>query len=174
MANPSNIPEIMVDFNVYNQAEKLIGSGPEIELPEFESITATVSGAGVMGEYETSAPGHFSSMEIEIPFRTITDEASSLNEPRRQQLVFRGSIQYYNRIRGINEHRPLKVVIAGKPKGLSPGKMIKSEQMEATAKIEIEYIKLETDGKTLVELDKLNSIYVVNGRDYYETIRNMI
>lgn len=174
MAGQNNIPEIMVDYNVYNQGERLVGSGPEVEIPSFESMTATISGAGIMGEYEASAPGHFSSMEMEIPFRTMTDEAGSLNEPRRQFLTLRGSLQSYSRSKGINEHRPLKIVVGGKPKGLTPGKMIRSEQMEASITLEIEYIKIEYNGVIMVELDKLNSVYIVNGKDYYKNIRDMI
>ena len=174
MAIQNSIPEIMVDYNVYNEGERFVGISGEVEIPALEAITSTVTGAGVLGEYETSAAGHFSSTEIEIPFRTITAEAVRLNEPRRQLLTFRASQQSYNRVQGRNEYNALKMVVAGKPKGMQPGKMIKSEQMEAAVTIEIEYIKIELDNVVLLELDKLNSVYIVNDIDYYQRVRDMI
>jgi phage tail tube protein FII len=40
------IPELLNHYNVYNDAQKLIGISGDVELPDFEAITETIEGAG--------------------------------------------------------------------------------------------------------------------------------
>lgn len=44
--------------------------------------------------------------------------------------------------------------------------------MNASIKLEVTYLLFEMGGVTMMELDKLNSIYKVNGKDLLEKIRN--
>ncbi len=43
--------------------------------------------------------------------------------------------------------------------------------MNASVKLELHYILIEIDGETKLELDKLNSVYRVNGKDIMEEMR---
>lgn len=74
----NNIPEKINAFNVYLSGSMLIGLSEEVALPSFEGITETVSGPGLLGEFESAALGHFSSMEMEIPFRQMDEEIFKL------------------------------------------------------------------------------------------------
>ena len=40
-----NIPSKINSYNVYNDAERLIGVGDEVTLPDFEALAETISGA---------------------------------------------------------------------------------------------------------------------------------
>ena len=75
------IPEAIHDFNMYLTGNKLGGITGEVEMPPFESMTSTVSGAGILGEYEAPTPGHFGSMEQEIPFRCINRDYFNMVDP---------------------------------------------------------------------------------------------
>ena len=44
--------------------------------------------------------------------------------------------------------------------------------MNAAVTLELTYIMIEIGGKNLFELDKLNSVFKVNGVDLLEDIRN--
>ena len=44
-----NIPSKINSYNVYNDAERLIGVGDEVTLPDFEAMAETISGAGILG-----------------------------------------------------------------------------------------------------------------------------
>ena len=46
--------------------------------------------------------------------------------------------------------------------------------MDASVELEILYIKIDVNNKSMVELDKANFKYVVNGVDLLETIRSQI
>ena len=90
----ANIPEIINDFNVYKGGSKLIGVSDEVTLPDFEAMTETISGAGIAGEYETTNPGHFSSIEMEVPFRVLYgDIFQMLDTTKIIDLTMRGSVQ---------------------------------------------------------------------------------
>lgn len=68
------IPELLNHYNVYNDAQKLIGISGDVELPDFEAITETIEGAGVLGEIEAAATGQFSSMTVKIPFSVLYED----------------------------------------------------------------------------------------------------
>ena len=48
----AGIPEVINDFNLYLSGNKLGGTTGEVALPDFEPITSTTSGNGILGEYE--------------------------------------------------------------------------------------------------------------------------
>lgn len=170
----SNIPDKIVNFNVYDEGEKLLGVSGEITLPDFEAMTETISGAGILGEIESPTPGHFGSQEIEIPFRTLTQSAFKMLENENNTFIFRAAQQSRSVSGNATVIRPLKVVTKGACKGTNLGKLGVGAQTETTVKQEIYYIKVEENGETLLELDKLNFIYIVNGVDKLEEVRNAI
>ena len=71
----NQIPEIINAFNVYHGGNKFLGISGAVTLPSMDAITETISGAGILGEYETAVPGHFGSMEQEVPFRILEQDA---------------------------------------------------------------------------------------------------
>ncbi len=50
-------------------------------------------------------------------------------------------------------------------KKFNPGKVEKGEGMEAKVTLELTYLMIEVDGQQLLEVDKLNGVYKVNGVD---------
>ena len=170
----SNIPEKVVNFNVYNEAEKLVGVSGEITLPDLEPMTETISGAGLLGEIESPTPGHFGSQTLEIPFRTLTGTPFQLLENKGHTFILRAAQQSYNVKNGRTEVRPLKIIVKGSSKGANLGKLGVGAMTETVARLEIRYLKVEENGTTLLELDKDNFIYIVNGVDILEDIRNAI
>lgn len=170
----NQIPEKVVNFNAYNNVNKLIGVTGEVTLPNLEPMTETISGAGLLGEYESVSQGHFGSTPVEIQFRTLTDQSFSMQEMAGQVLTLRAAQQGYDVSKGVVSHRALKITLKGQPKGINPGKIGVNAATETTTVLEATYIKIEENGKVLLELDKINFIYVVNGKDQLAALRNMI
>ncbi|WP_404427305.1 phage major tail tube protein [Ureibacillus chungkukjangi] len=172
MSNP--IPEKVHSYNVYDDTEKLVGVAAEVTLPTLEAMSETVSGAGMLGEYESSTPGHFGSITIEIPFRTLTDKSFSLLKHKGRSIVLRAAQQSYDVSGGGIQQRGLKITLRGLPKALELGKLAAGTQTETKNTIEVLYMKIEENGRVLLELDKLNSIYIVDGEDMLADVRNLI
>lgn len=170
----NTIPEMVVNYNVYNDNEKLVGVKADVTLPKLEAMTETVSGAGIAGEYETTIPGHFGKLEMDMSFNTINEDSINLLKPGTKSIVLRASQQSYDVAGGQILHRALKITLKVLPKGIELGKLSPGKSTETKDTFEIIYMKIEENGKTLLELDKLNFIYIVNGVDVLADIRSQI
>lgn len=69
---------------------------------------------------------------------------------------------------------PSRVVIKGKSKGFTGGKVKQGNGTGSSAKIEILYILIEVNGKKKFELDKLNFVYKVNDADLLVKVRKQV
>ena len=169
----NKIPETINAFNVYRDGKQLIGVSSEITLPEFSAMTDTISGAGLLGDYETTIVGAFGSMTIEIPFRTINDDVFKMLNPNQAlSLTLRGSVQYTDKNNLAMDYMGMRIVITGRAKAIKPGTLKQGQQMGASATIEIMQILIELDGKQKIELDKMNAVYKVDGKDLLAKIKS--
>ena len=168
----AGIPEVINDFNLYLSGGKLGGTTGEVSLPDFEPITSTTSGNGILGEYEAIVLGHFGSMEQEIPFRCINEDYFKMVSPRKSiELTLRGAIQQSERDTMSEGEVGMRVVFRGRCKKISIGTVKQREQMGSMVSLELTYILIEMDGKERICLDKINTIYRINGVDQLAKIR---
>ena len=59
----------------------------------------------------------------------------------------------------------IRAVFRGRPKTLTAGSIKKGSGTGTSLAIEWTYYLLEIDGKKVVEIDKLNSVFKINGVD---------
>lgn len=170
----NTIPEKVVNYNVYLENDKLIGTQADVTLPKLEQMTETVSGAGIAGEYESAVPGHFGKIETDVTFNAIMSDSAALLTPGSKSLIFRASQQSYDIADGKSEFRPLKITLKVLSKGVDLGKLSPGKSTGTKYTFETLYMKIEENGKVLVEMDKLNFIFIVNGVDVLADIRNQI
>lgn len=169
-----NIPSKINSFNVYKDGTKLVGISDEVTLPDFESITETLSGPGILGEIDDPTLGHFQSMEMEIPFRTMDKDLFVLSDDTSSVMItLRGSIQYTVNDTGTTTLKPMRVVVRGKNKGITGGKAKQGTGTASSIKLEILYILIEIGSVVEIELDKLNFVYKLHGKDLLEKMRKM-
>lgn len=168
------IPERLNDFRVYLDGSTDLFGIADIELPSFEALTETVSGAGIAGEYESPTLGHFGSMKLTLNWRTVTKDLLRLLRQRAQRLDCRGAFQEYDAASGSHHIRQVRVVVQGLPTTVSPGSFEKNAASDGSTEIEVLYIKIDIDGSTIVELDKLNYKFVVDGVDYLSNVRRAL
>ena len=168
----AGIPEVINDFNLYLSGGKLGGTTGEVSLPDFEPITSTTSGNGILGEYEAIVLGHFGSMEQEIPFRCINEDYFKMVSPSKSvELTLRGAIQQSERDTMSEGEVGMRVVFRGRCKKIVIGTVKQREQMGSSITLELTYIMVEMGGKEKVCLDKINGIFRVNGEDQLAGIR---
>ena len=174
MISNNYIPEKINDYNAYLDGTKMIGVAASVTLPEVNMKTSTVSGVGVNGELDSPTIGQFESMEQEIQFNTLYSSAKDALSPLNTvNLTFRAAQQVYDKTGGYH-FKGLRVVEMGRVKTFNPGKIEKGEAMEATIKLELTYIMIEVDGVQLLEADKLNGVYRVNGVDMLAEVNSLI
>lgn len=172
----TGIPSKIHSYNVYddNHSGRLYGTGEECTLPDFEALSETLSGAGILGELDDPAPGHFGNMQMEIPFRLLDGEAVDLMDPTAAaRLTLRGAQQVLT-AEGDTEFRSMRVVVRGKCATLKTGTVKAAAAMGSGVTLNLSYIKIEVSDKELVELDKLNSVFKLHGKDVLQKVREMI
>lgn len=174
MISNNYIPEKINEYNVYLDGTKMIGVAASSTLPEVNMKTSTVEGVGVGGELDSPTIGQFESMEQEVQFNTLYSSAIDMLNPLTVvNLTFRAAQQVYDKTGGYS-FKSLRIVEMGRVKKFNPGKIEKGEGMEATVTLELTYVMVEVDGTQLLEIDKLNGVYKVNGVDMLADVRNMV
>ncbi len=126
----------------------------------------------MLGEIDDPTVGYFGNQELEIPFRLLDKEtADMMDMTKAVQLEIRGAQQTTN-TEGDIEFRPMRVVVGALQVRRRRGRKAGSP-MDTAITLTILYILIEVDGKTVVELDKLNEVYKVNGVDVLAKIKEM-
>lgn len=167
------IPEKINDYNAYLDGNKMIGVAASVTLPEIKMKSSTVSGVGINGEIDSPTIGLFESFTQEVQFNTLYSSAvDMLNPLTTVNLTFRAAQQVYDKTGGY-AFKGLRIVEMMRIKEFKPGKIEKGEGTEATVAGELTYLMIEIDGQQVVEIDKLNGVYRVNGVDMLEQIRSL-
>ncbi len=165
------MPEKLINFRVYNQGTDLLGVA-DVQLPDLEWMTETVSGAGIAGEVDSPTLGHFKSMTLKLKWRSMTDNGARLAKSHAHHLDCRGSVQQMSAVTGEFTTCPVKCVIQGMPKKVGLGKMEVGKSQDAETELECVYLKYWLGGEVKIEIDKYNYIALVDGVDYLEPVRS--
>ncbi len=169
----SKIPTQIMDFSLYNQNNKLIGHGPEVTLPTITSKTFTAE----LAPGDIDVPGmRTENIELEIPFNIFDEEAASIiSLTKTTTLILRGSAQKVNTDTHDFNYMGVKVTVKGFAKEVELGTLKRSDKMDSKVKMTLTYIKVENgDGKTFIEIDKLNGTYIVNDINVREGIEKYL
>lgn len=164
------LPTKLTNFRVYANNVEVLGL-TTVELPTFEAMAETISGAGIAGEISDPTPGHFGSQSVKFSGRTATLTAMSAMAPGLQSFDVRSSIQHQDSMGGPIVSQALRVVCGGQFKTFNPGTMEPGKVMGTELELEINSISIFLDGQPVIELDKLNMIYRVNGVDHLAKVR---
>ena len=174
----ANIPSQIYDFRLYNvtsnnDLNQFVGNGSEVTLPTVTNITAETDLAG--GKLDM--PGmRTENMEIEIPFTLMDEEAASIMSLNNAaHLAIYGAAQRSKAATHDFENTGLRLEVKGYTKEIELGTLKRSDKMDSKVKLTLTYIKLESvdaDMKkfTIMEIDVLNSVYIMNGVNVREGI----
>ncbi len=170
MAGTNQIPERLINFRVYRDGNDLLGAA-NVTLPNLEAMSDTTSGAGIAGEVETPVLGHYGSMTVSIQWRSITGDVAVLARQESHALDIRGSIQVNDASLGKLVTVPVKLAIRAMPKNVTLGSFEVGATTDTETELEVTYLKLDINGKTVVEIDKYNFIAKFGDTDALETVR---
>lgn len=167
------VPEKLINFRVYEDGDDLVGVA-DVTLPTLDAMTETVKGAGIAGEVESPVMGHYSSMTLELNWRTLEKPNVLLSSPKGVHLDLRGAQQVWDSGEGAFIVRPVKVVVSGVPKSTELGKLDVGTTSDTKNTIEVNYLKVTIDGGNVLELDKYNYICNIGGTDYLSDVREAL
>lgn len=184
--NEKIFPEIINKFNVYkgddsgDATSPLLGVGNSVTLPNFDEITETLTGAGILGEVEANNPGHYSNVEWELPFVCINENLFEFDSTKREYLTIRASQQGTEKATGSMKYSGIKIIVGGKVKGYELGTIELGKRSESKVKLSVSYFKVtlkekNTEGAEVstdvFELDKYNEVFKLKGTDMLADIK---
>lgn len=167
------IDELVVNFSVYEDAIEYLGMA-EVTLPEISNLTQEISGAGIAGNVEAVVVGHLSAMSMTLNFRTVTEAAIRLTEPRLHKIDLRVAQQSQNTTTSTISTNSMKYILRVKPKKFAPGKAAPASAADASGEYAVYYFAMYMDGVKKIEVDPFNFIYYINGRDYLQEVRRAL
>lgn len=161
-------------FGAYRSGKEMIGVAGELTLPEVTNLTDTMEGAGTGGNMDVPVVGLIEDMEIEIGFMSLCNDIFSIMDPTEAvSLSLNGAIQGTDAGTGAVGYVPVSIAVRGIMKKFAPGSMKAGAKMSSSVTLGLSYYKIVLDGKTMLEIDRLNGVFVINGKDILEKVRNM-
>lgn len=165
------IPEKAINYKMYVDGATSESAIVDVELPDIQFMTETISGAGIAGEIDSITLGHIQAMTIGINIRTLVQEDLKLLEQRAYSIEFKAATQSADQSGGKFNVGRLRIMVKGYPKGLTLGNLGVGKATDSKKDFTVNYIKVEYDGKEILEIDKTNMIFKVNGTDYLAEVR---
>ena len=161
------------NFECFYEGKRRMGM-TTIDLPTLTGKTVTIAGAGIAGEMDYPASGQLQNMEFTIHWRTLHKVPVEMNENRAHLLQFRGAINNYDAGQGKFSKEAVVVDVRGVPAELAFGKFEQAAETETETKMHLDYLKLTVGGETVLEFDRFNYIYKVNGTDWLADTRTAL
>lgn len=171
------IPQIINNFNIYKGAdegsEMLLGVTGETTLPDLNAMVETLTGSGFIGELEVNNPGHYSALNMELPFISLCGDMMGLDPVNYNLLTLRACEQ--SRVKATREfvREQIKIVIGGNAKDFKLGTVKIGAQMGSSVMMALDYIKIVVDNEVALELDKIGSKFIKDGKDMLAEINAM-
>lgn len=168
----SMIPEKMNDLRVYvNDSPEYKGIG-DVQLPSLDGMTETINAAGVLGEYESPNIGHMQSMKLTINWTATIDKVMAVFYKQDAiKIDCRLADQRYDQTSSKHKFVANRVLVQGHVIKHDLGKAAKGSPYEGTTEIEVLYMKIESDKQAIIEYDRTNYIYMVEGVDMLSELR---
>lgn len=166
--------EQTVAYRVYHAGTDLLGTAT-IEAPQLQFLTDTISGSGIAGEIENPVIGMTQAMSVKFTFNSPMPEQFNTvdwNNPALYECY--GALQVSDDATGMRDSVPVRMNILGRPKNFSLGTWEQGKKHGNEIEMEATRLEYLLDGEEKLLIDKLNFIFLVNGKDLFQKIRQQI
>ncbi len=168
------VPQVVKRYNVYRGGNKLIGLSGEITLPTITYLVDSQEGAGTGGNLDVPVVGLTDNMEVQINFLTVNRDLFSMADPTGGELLtIRGGLQGIDPATQKIVYTSVAITMGGTVSEINPGTMKAGGKMDASIKMNLTRYKVVLDDVVALEIDKMNSIYTLNGKDILKEVRDM-
>jgi P2 family phage contractile tail tube protein len=145
-----------------------------VTFPDFEMLSETFKGAGINGEFDLPTLGQFGAMEVEVSHNGLSKDTIATFGMETQHLECRWAAQLLNSKTGDSEVVGKKIIFKGLPKKLGIGSIEPNKAEESSSTFSLLYFKYIIGNDVVLEYDKLNDVFKVNGIDYSAKIRAVL
>lgn len=153
---------------------KLLADVVTLTMPDLELLSESFRGVGVNGELDLPTYGQFGSLVVEISHNGLSKDTINTFGMETQELEHRWASQVLDSNSGDAEVIGKKLIFRGIPKKLGLGSIEPNKAEESSSAFELVYMKYVIGNDAVIEIDKLNDVFKVNGVDYSAAIRNVL
>jgi len=133
-----------------------------------------MKGAGIGGSVEVPVKGLVQAMSMTLNFRDITPQTKLILTQEAHHIELWGAIQDTDPKTGQLVVKQHKLIYRAVPKTNTVGKFVPGETQDRALEFSVLYYRESYDGQDIVEIDPLNSIYRVAGKDENADVRKAI
>lgn len=161
------LPSKLKNFRVYNDGNNYQGIIAEVTLPKITILMEDWRGGGMLGAVKVDMG--LEAMEIEFTNGGLVKQIlRQMGTTTVDGCLLRFVGAYQADDTGTVDR--VEVVVRGRPQEIDMGNAKAGEDTEHKAKWPISYYKLAINGRTEIEIDMLNSKFIVDGVDRYAEI----
>lgn len=165
------LPRKLKQMNLFGDGVSYHGQATEVTVPKLAIKAESYRAGGMLGEVDIDLG--LEKLEIEHKYGGIMPEIlKQFGSPKIDGLLLRFAGSYQRDDTGDVE--AVEVVVRGRHAEIDPGNAKMGDDTEHTVKSSLTYYKLIVAGETLVEIDMINLVYIVDGTDLMEKHRAAI
>lgn len=167
------IDQSVISFALYEDSTEYMGMA-NVTLPDLTALTQSINGAGIAGNVEAVLLGQFDAMTLGIKFRTLTPQVMKLAEPRIHNIELRIAQQNEDTVTGTLPINSVKHLFRVVPKSTKGGSIAPASPSDGSGEYAVRYWATFIDGKKMLEIDPMNFICVINGKDCTADVRKAL
>jgi len=169
------LPQAVNNYNIYvgDRGECLIGVG-KVEIPELQALTSEINMAGTAGKIAVPVTGQFEAIKATIEFTMPTRQVLRTLNPNSQLITARIAGEVMDVAAGAKRIQQTTVIMRGSLTTMKLGDLEKAAAQGTSISFELDYLRVIIDDEDMLEIDKLNMIYIVDGVDYLADVRAAI
>lgn len=156
----------IISYSVYDRSSgraQLIGDTTSIQLPSIEFLTDTIKGAGVLGEVDLPSYMQPGSMTLAINIRVSNEEFGKLCTAKDLEIRWVSDVFNSNEVK--TEFVSNKAFIKCIPKKLDEGKLEPGSTSDGSFEYEVFAYKRILNGKEVLNIDKFNCVFAIDGKN---------
>lgn len=161
----------VIEYTVYvreNGKATKIADTTSVTLPSIEKLTDTIKGSGIIGEIDLPTYGQIGSMETEVATRTTNDKWGTLITANEIEYRWVTDVVDPSTAKvTVDSHKAFLKIINKKAE---EGKLEPGSAQDGSASFEVIAYKRIINGNEIVNIDKLNGIFAINGVNMFDDI----
>ncbi|MCG8995053.1 phage major tail tube protein [Laribacter hongkongensis] len=165
------LPRKLKLFSVFHNGIEFLGEATELTLPKLAVKTEAYRGGGMLAEVDIDLG--LEKLELEHSYGGLMyDIFKDFGITRIDGTLLRFMGSYQREDTG--EVDAVEITVRGRHVEIDPGSAKAGDDTEFKVKTSLTYYKLTVNGSTLIEVDAINLIYIVDGVDRLEAHRAAI
>lgn len=168
MFRPGALKDVIVRKDGTNE---LVGLAT-VTLPDVQNKVESITGLG-LDEYEYVIGTAFDALSLTLKFVGIS-KALNFSQGKIVSLILKASSGGLDSVSHDEAEEIITISLKGRVKRRSGGEIAVATKNEPEIELALTYYKYEIDGVTIVEIDKLNKIAVIDGEDLRAALNNKL